>query len=151
MNRPQFRPVFGHSRPRRLGLQECKGVTSRARDASEPHESLCGPGAYRLDHFGIFRKAPLGVLRKDQRAVDGDVEHTAVPARQVRVDAKLSLECGRQTGGLGKVVSTSAVRNRDLHRPHSNVGQTHPAARAAWIVWRTRASLAIAMLQTSAS
>jgi hypothetical protein len=55
------------------------------------------------------------VLRVDQPAVEGDVEHPAVPAGQGRLDAELALDGGLQTGGLGIVVSLHAVGDLDSH------------------------------------
>jgi len=56
------------------------------------------------------------VLREEQIAIDGDVEDAPVATNQVDGDADLPLDFGRQTGGPGKIVSTPAVGDRDLHR-----------------------------------
>ena len=48
-------------------------------------------------------------------AVDGDGEDAAVALFEAGGDAELFLDGGLQTGGLGEVVSLSAVGDPDLH------------------------------------
>jgi len=55
------------------------------------------------------------VLREYERAVDGDVEDTALALDELRLDAQFTQQPGPQTGGTWQVVSTGAIRNRDLH------------------------------------
>jgi GNAT superfamily N-acetyltransferase len=55
------------------------------------------------------------VLREDLVPVDDDVEHAAVAGNDLRCHSKLTLDRSRQTGGLGPVVSTDAIRNGDVH------------------------------------
>jgi len=69
-----------------------------------------------IDDLPWRRKALLLMLREDHVAVDDDIEHAIVALDQRRVDAELVLDPGRQTGGLRKVVSTTAVLDRDVHR-----------------------------------
>jgi hypothetical protein len=66
------------------------------------------------DLFGLRIAARL-VLREDQLAVEDDVEDAAVAANQLGDDAGLPFDLGRQTGGPGEIVSTSAVGEGDLH------------------------------------
>jgi hypothetical protein len=70
-----------------------------------------------MNDFVIIWKTPGGMLRKQQPAVDCDVENAAVTARQFRLDSHLPLDPGRQTGGLRQVISTAAIGNRDPHEP----------------------------------
>ena len=66
-------------------------------------------------NFFIIREAPRSVLREDQSAIDGDVEHPRIPLDEIGINAELFLDCGRQTGGLGQVASTNAVGDLDVH------------------------------------
>ena len=54
------------------------------------------------------------VLREDHLIIDDDVEDAIATLNQRRVDAERFLDAGRQTGGLGTVLSPPAVGNRDL-------------------------------------
>jgi hypothetical protein len=56
------------------------------------------------------------VLGEDPLVVDGDDEDAAAAADDLRVDAQLSLDLSRQTGGSGEVVSNAAVIDSDVHR-----------------------------------
>jgi len=58
------------------------------------------------------------VLREYQLAISDHVEHTIVALDQFCVDAQLIRDLGRQTGGLGVIVSANAVGDFDLHRFH---------------------------------
>ena len=67
---------------------------------------------------GRFRRRSENVPRNTSKispAVHRHVENAAVAARQLRLDAKFVLDCGRQTGSPGQVVSTSAVKNCHAH------------------------------------
>jgi len=55
------------------------------------------------------------VLREYERAVDGDVEHTAIALDELRLHAQLTQQPGPQTGGPWQVVSPAAIRNGDPH------------------------------------
>jgi hypothetical protein len=63
----------------------------------------------------MVRKTMRLVLRKDLRPVDGDIEHAALARHDLRVDAELALDDGRQTGGLRPIVSTDTIRDGDVH------------------------------------
>jgi hypothetical protein len=67
-------------------------------------------------NFVVFRKLPGFVLAVDSLAIDVDIEHAAAAADEFRLDVEFILDSGRQTGGLGQVVSLYAVRNADSHR-----------------------------------
>jgi hypothetical protein len=73
------------------------------------------PRAQCPDDLVIGWKAALVVLGEDDLAVDADVEDAAIAAGQLRVDAQLALDRGRQTGGPWEVVSARAVGDRQLH------------------------------------
>jgi hypothetical protein len=55
------------------------------------------------------------VLREDEVAVDLDVEDPTPARDELGFDPVLGLDPARQTGGLGRVVSTRAVGDSDLH------------------------------------
>jgi hypothetical protein len=55
------------------------------------------------------------VLGEQQPAVGHDIEDPAVAFYQLRLRAGRRLDFGRQTGGLGAVVSDAAVGNGDIH------------------------------------
>jgi hypothetical protein len=61
----------------------------------------------------------LDVLREDRLPVDNDVEGTAGSRRDCRFQIELAFDSGRQPGGLGAIVSTDAVLDRDVHRSAS--------------------------------
>jgi ribosomal protein S18 acetylase RimI-like enzyme len=61
-------------------------------------------------------KAMLDVLREDLAPVDDDIEGAAASRRSRRFEPELPGDGGRQTGGLGPIVSTDAVLDGDLHR-----------------------------------
>ena len=66
--------------------------------------------------FVIGREAAGLVFRVDPLPVDGDIEDSAAPLDQFRLDSRTLLNCFRQTGGIGQVVSLHAVGDGDLHR-----------------------------------
>ena len=68
-----------------------------------------------LEDLVVFGEAPRRVLREEQLGVSVDVEDPVAAADQLGLDADLVADPGRQTGGPGEVVSTSAVVDRDLH------------------------------------
>jgi hypothetical protein len=51
----------------------------------------------------------------DDLSVDGDGEDAAVALFEAGGDAELFLDGGLQTGGLGEVVSLSAVGDQNVH------------------------------------
>ena len=59
----------------------------------------------------VLWKAPLVMLGVDQLTVDGNVEHTPATFNELRTHAKLTLNGGRQTGSLRRVVSHHAIFN----------------------------------------
>jgi hypothetical protein len=63
----------------------------------------------------VFREAARLVLGEDLLSVDDDVEDPATAGNQLRLDSERLLQRGRQTGGRGQVVSTSAVGDDDVH------------------------------------
>ena len=77
---------------------------------------MCGSSLLqRVDDLLMFREPLRLVLRKDQLTLRLDVEDTVGPFDELGVEAKPLLDLGRQTGDLGQVVSTNAVRNGDVH------------------------------------
>ena len=77
----------------------------------------------------ILREATQCLLREDQIAVGNDLEDTAAAIDQLCLDAELALDGGRQTGGLGAVVSFHAVFDGDSHGLLLwRVGNPRPAA-----------------------
>ena len=63
----------------------------------------------------ILRKALLLVLGEQDLAVDDDIELARRPRDELRVDARLLLDLGRETRGARLVVSGLAVLDRDVH------------------------------------
>ena len=104
----------------------------------------------RVDDFVVIGKTPGGVFRKDDLAVDGDIENATVAARQFRIDPGLSLDRGCQTGSLGEIVSTSAICNRQPHLcPHrSRVGTALGSTRETEIDRRTGERLISSFLRS---
>jgi len=68
--------------------------------------------------LGGSREPVLLQFRKHQVAVDHDLELASGTLAQLRRDPARFLDLGRQTGGLGQVVSLNAVG--DLDRRHSS-------------------------------
>lgn len=71
--------------------------------------------AKRLQNLSVFRKAARAMLRIDQRAVGRDVEYAGASPDELRLDAELTRNFGRQTGGPGQIVSLAAVLDADAH------------------------------------
>ena len=69
-----------------------------------------------IQNFALFRIAPLLVLGEDKPIVHVDVKDPGVSFYENRFKAGGLSNCGRQTGGPGKVVSTHAVGNRNFHQ-----------------------------------
>jgi hypothetical protein len=55
------------------------------------------------------------VFRKDDLAVNSDIENAAIAARHFGIDPQFILDCGCQTGSPRQVASTLAIRNRYSH------------------------------------
>lgn len=68
------------------------------------------------EDFFILGKTPRGLFREDQLAVDLDIEYATGALNQFGVDSELVLQSGRQTGGLGEIVSFPTVFDRHLFR-----------------------------------
>jgi len=82
--------------------------------------SSTGEGAIDLranqpENLPVVGEAPRGSLGENQLAVDVDLEHAAVGGDQLAIDAQVTLELSRQTGGAGLVVSFAAVFDLYLH------------------------------------
>src|SRR3982074_2964300 len=63
----------------------------------------------------IFGKAEGDLVVVDHLVVGLDGEDAPDAFPQLGVDAVLTLDLGLQTGGLGEIVSLSAVRHPDVH------------------------------------
>jgi GNAT superfamily N-acetyltransferase len=75
------------------------------------------------------------VLRENLLPVYGNVECAAVARDDHGVQPELTLNRGRQTGGLGTIVSTNAIRDGDVHtvtmiNPRFLAGTWRPARAA---------------------
>lgn len=68
-----------------------------------------------VEDFAGLRIASLLVLGKDQLVIYMNVKDPGISLDENRFKASDLLDCGRQTGGPGEVVSTHAVRNRNFH------------------------------------
>ena len=73
------------------------------------------PGPQASDDLRMRGKAMRLVLREDFLSVDDDVEHAAVARDDLGLQPELTLNRGRQTGGLWLVVSTDAIGDGDVH------------------------------------
>jgi len=72
-------------------------------------------GVDLLEDFIIRRKPVCRLVRVDDVVVDRHFEDPAVPFLENRGESVLGLDGGLQTGGLGQVVSLSAVSDLDVH------------------------------------
>jgi hypothetical protein len=68
-----------------------------------------------LEDLLVRREAVVVLVRVGGAAVDEDFEDAADAFLQPGGDAVLVLDGGLQTGGLGEVVSLSAVEDLDVH------------------------------------
>jgi len=66
------------------------------------------------EDFGILRKTPGFLLRKNNFAVDFHVEYAAASFDKLYFNACLFLDFGRQTGGPGEVISLPAIFDGDF-------------------------------------
>ena len=64
----------------------------------------------------VFGESTDVLLAPDLGAVDVYVENSARTLDELGLDLERLLQCIRQTGGSGKVVSLAAVFDADLHR-----------------------------------
>ena len=65
----------------------------------------------RFDHFPVVRKATLLVLGEDHCIIGLDVKDTAAALNQIGIEPQRIFDLGRQTGGLGFIVSLHAIGN----------------------------------------
>ena len=72
-------------------------------------------GVDLLEDFLVRRKPVRRLVRVDDVVVDRHLEDPAVPFLEDCADSVLVLDRGLQTGGLGQVVSLSAVSDLDVH------------------------------------
>lgn len=63
----------------------------------------------------MLRESIFLVFAEDQLTIDDDVKDPAGAFDELGFDAKLVFDCLRQTGGLGQVISHTAVFDADLH------------------------------------
>lgn len=69
----------------------------------------------QVDDLFVLWKAAGLVFGIDQFAVEFHVEDAVAAFDQLRFFRERLLDAGRQTGGLGQVVSHHAILNADLH------------------------------------
>jgi len=79
-----------------------------------------GPGLLTLSDFRedlfVIGEAAGGPVGIGGLAVDGNFKDPAVAFLEVGCDPEFLFDRGLQTGGLGKVVSLSAIHDLDRHR-----------------------------------
>jgi hypothetical protein len=81
------------------------------------------------EHFlGIANVPPRLVLRENQLAVRSYVEDSPVARNELGLDPELFLDCFRQTGGNGIVVSDFAEFDRDVQQ--RLLGEDYPPGRS---------------------
>ncbi len=80
-----------------------------------PPGSLSGR-SQSVDDLVMFRKSAGLVLAEDSSAVNHHVKNAPGPLDELRLDSNLLGDRLRQTGGLGVVVSLTAVCDGDVHR-----------------------------------
>lgn len=71
--------------------------------------------AQRANHLVVVGEPPGLVLGENQPAVGGHVKNALAAFHQLGIDAQPLFQLCRQTGGLGAVVSKSAIGNGDVH------------------------------------
>ena len=71
--------------------------------------------AKKLKNLVVLGEAPDLVLRKDELSIYDDIKDAIGALDQLRLDAELIGDFGRQTGSLWKIVSGYAIGNRDSH------------------------------------
>jgi len=79
----------------------------------------------RGEHLIVLGVPPELFLREDQLAIRDDLEPPAGGLDQLDMGRAVPfLECGRQTGGSGTVVSDDAELDRDIHVPSLGTWRT---------------------------
>lgn len=71
------------------------------------------------------------MLAVDQLAINFHVKDAALAFDKLSINTICTLNCGRQTGGLGSVVSHHAERDFDIHR-NPPVLEQHVDGSASW-------------------
>ena len=67
--------------------------------------------AKKLKHFVVPGKATDLVLREDELFIHDNIKDAVAALDQLRFDAELVRDFGRQTGGLWEIVSGYAIGN----------------------------------------
>lgn len=67
--------------------------------------------AKKLKNFVVPGEATNLVLRKDELSIHDDIKDAIVALDQLRLNAELIRDFGRQTGGLREIVSGYAIGN----------------------------------------
>lgn len=62
----------------------------------------------------MLGESTCGVFREDEDIVHNDIENATAPLNQLDIGTCLRLHGVRQTGGLRRVVSLHAIRDRNL-------------------------------------
>jgi len=78
-------------------------------------EQRASSSAQLVENLALGGKSSLFLFREDLFPVDGDDEDAAAAADDLAVDAELSFDLSRQTGGSGEVVSNPAVVDSNVH------------------------------------
>ncbi len=121
-----------NSRCRRwMGFPDGSGWRAPAPRRAGGSRRCVAASLYRCDNFVWFGEPLFRLFRKHEIAVDHDVELPSGTDDDLGVNTDRVLDGGRQTGGLGQVVSNLAVADRDMH------GRDVTAA-LGW--WQSRAS-----------
>jgi len=68
-----------------------------------------------VEHLVVLGEAADLVLAEDEPPIRLDVEDPARTLDELGLDPELLLDRGRQTGGLGQIVSLHAIGDADLH------------------------------------
>ncbi len=68
-----------------------------------------------FDNLIVFGKAALFKLAEDHLPVDLNVEDPSATGNEYCLGSQAALNCGRQTGGMGFVVSSGAIGDLDFH------------------------------------
>lgn len=101
---------------RERGTPGLDGVEPGAGSRSGSGE-LCPEGVGHLARLG---EASFLLLGEDDCAVQGDMEHAAMPLDQLCFESELGLDLVRQTGGSGEVASGSTVfDDKSMIHPNS--------------------------------
>ena len=92
-------------------------VVGRGTGAYRPAELRCGGlhCAEPVDDLVMLGKPVFLMFREDHLTVRDNVEDAIRPFYEHAVELQCFFDTGRQTGGLGEVLSTYAVGDRKLH------------------------------------